>query len=295
MKLRTNYHTHTQLCGHAIGMTKDYVAKAIQSGYTEIGMSDHGPIPRSFMTDREYEDNWLSRQMDEMIFHQQYLPDLADAIRSYGSKIAIRTGLEIEYLSGHDEYFRSLLTKVEYLLLGVHYFETEQGIYNTYNPTTPKLIEAYATQVEKALATGFYSALVHPDLFLCEYKDNQGRYVFDKTAELVSRRIIEAAIKHDVYLEINIGGMRKVAIDSPIGPDFGYPRFAFWKIVESYPEAKIILGCDAHRPSELADQAIEEAFVFANQFSFPILTHLEFKRVSSVPFTKPEDTTIIKP
>jgi histidinol-phosphatase (PHP family) len=295
MKLQTNYHTHTELCGHAIGMAKDYVAVAIANGYTEIGISDHGPIPRSFMSEREYEDNWLSRQMDETIFQDVYLPDLAAAIQTYGKQISIRTGLEIEYLSGHDEYFRFLLTKVEYLLLGVHYFETNNGIYNTYSPTTPELIKDYATQVEKALATGFYSVLVHPDLFLCEYKDAKGRYVFDSTAEAVTRRIIEAAIKHDVMLEINIGGIRKIAIDSPIGPDFGYPRYAFWKIVEEYPEAKVMLGCDAHRPSELADQAIQEAWRFANQFSFPIVSHLEVKRVSSVPFTNHAQATIMKP
>ena len=42
--IKTNYHTHTKLCNHAEGMPIDYVARAVELGYREIGISDHGPL-----------------------------------------------------------------------------------------------------------------------------------------------------------------------------------------------------------------------------------------------------------
>ena len=42
--MKTNYHTHHYLCGHAKGNVEDYVLEAIKHGFTEIGISDHGPI-----------------------------------------------------------------------------------------------------------------------------------------------------------------------------------------------------------------------------------------------------------
>ena len=38
-----NYHTHTRRCQHAIDSEEDYILSAIQSGYTELGFSDHTP------------------------------------------------------------------------------------------------------------------------------------------------------------------------------------------------------------------------------------------------------------
>ena len=48
--LKANYHTHTYLCGHAVGDVEDYVNEAIRLGYTELGMSDHAHTPEYFMT-----------------------------------------------------------------------------------------------------------------------------------------------------------------------------------------------------------------------------------------------------
>ena len=52
--MKANYHTHLSLCGHAVGMSEDYVKVAIEAGYEELGMSDHGPIKPEFMTEEEF-------------------------------------------------------------------------------------------------------------------------------------------------------------------------------------------------------------------------------------------------
>ena len=45
-KITTNYHTHTYLCKHAVGTIEDYIKRAIDLGYEELGFSDHFPFPK---------------------------------------------------------------------------------------------------------------------------------------------------------------------------------------------------------------------------------------------------------
>lgn len=275
MKLIANYHTHTALCGHAAGMSEDYIREAIRKGFQEIGISDHGPIPRSFMTPREYADNWLERQMDEHRFETIYLPDLAATIRKYQDKIAIRTGLEIEYIPGHDDYYRWLLTKVEYLVLGIHYFPSVNGLYNAYERMSAPRIAEYAALAEQALATGFFSILAHPDLFLMTYHEHDV-LLFDDAAQRASRRIIEAAVKYGVVLEVNGGGPRRGRYRSQDGMDWLYPRTAFWRVVEAYPDALVAIGCDTHNPPDLYDAVIDETIAFAERFKLNLLPRIHF-------------------
>ena len=272
-----NYHTHVKLCGHATGMSEDYILEAIKHGLTEIGISDHGPIPRSFMTPQEYLNNWLDRQMNEVVYRTIYLKDLSATIAKYQRKISIRKGLEIEYLSNHPDYYQSLLQDLDYLLLGVHYFETPNGLYNTYEPMDDLLLTYYADTVEKALATGFFKVLVHPDLCFANYRDSSGHIQFTEHAKHIAKRIITAANNNNVALEINAGGIRKVRIPHPNRLDFAYPRYDFWSVVKEFPETKIIIGSDAHQPHEVADDAVQIAYDFSDQFGFQLLKTLSFE------------------
>jgi len=274
--MKVNYHTHTKLCGHAIGMSEEYVIEAIKHHFTELGFSDHGPIPINFMSKSDYQSNLLDRQMDIDIFNKVYLPDIEKSIIKYGSKIKVLKGLEIEYLSGHDEYYRELLNKLDYLSLGVHYFETPNGIYNTYDIMTKKTIYQYGETVVKALNTGLFKILNHPDIYLMNYINDKGKGTFDDDCERVAMTIIEAAINNNVVLEINGGGPRrdKKLIDGRL--KYSYPRDEFWRVVERYKDAKIIIGCDTHNPAELYDNVIKGIEKFAKKYSFRVIDHIEF-------------------
>ena len=41
--MKTNYHTHTMRCNHAIGDDRQYVESAIENGMEELGFADHSP------------------------------------------------------------------------------------------------------------------------------------------------------------------------------------------------------------------------------------------------------------
>ncbi len=42
--IKTNYHSHTTRCKHAVGSDEAYVLAAIEAGLDEIGFSDHAPL-----------------------------------------------------------------------------------------------------------------------------------------------------------------------------------------------------------------------------------------------------------
>ena len=84
--MKTNYHTHTTRCHHALGSDEDYVLSAIKGGYEELGFSDHTPW--------KYRSSFVS----PIRMTTNELPEYVESIHSladkYEDQIKIRLGLE---------------------------------------------------------------------------------------------------------------------------------------------------------------------------------------------------------
>ena len=275
--LKANYHTHTYLCGHAVGKVSDYVDEAIRLGFTELGMSDHAHTPEYFMSQDEYYHNYLQEIMTDSDFDNIYVPEVLEAKKN--PKIKVFLGLETEYFPEFKDYFYRLRKKVDYLVLGEHFFNYKGSNYSPYDPFTPRLAEVYTDIVIEAMESGLYTIFAHPDLFLMNYNSpNGGHRVFDEVCEKCSKRIIEAAIKNDVYLEINANGIAKGLRKTDDGKEeYLYPRTEFWKLV-SGTKAKVVIGADAHKPEALGYYTIAKAEEFAKQFDLNMVDFVEFKK-----------------
>lgn len=270
MMLKANYHTHVVLCGHAVGMTEDYVKKAIELGYTSLGMSDHGPISQSFMTPEEFKINWLDRQMNIDTFNNIYLPDVLAIKEKYKNQINVYSGLEIEYIPQFHEYFADLRSKLDYLNYAGHFFYHEGKNYNGFEGVTYKNVLGYAETAKLAMETGLYAIMVHPDVFMHKYKNIDGENKWDDNCDKVAKIIIEAAISNNVYLEINCGGLYKVTAAKATVGEYGYPRRNFWEIASQYKELKVVIGADAHKPAELGSNEINHAREFAKNLGITV-------------------------
>ena len=115
---KTNYHTHTKRCMHAEGTEADYVKAALDAGLDVLGFSDHGPFP-----DNRFDSRMPYADLDE------YLACM-DALRPT-VPFPILKGLEIEYCPDSRDYYSFLLKekKLDYLLLGQHYYQEDDGSY----------------------------------------------------------------------------------------------------------------------------------------------------------------------
>ena len=273
--MKANYHTHLNLCGHATGMSEDYVRVAIEEGFEVLGMSDHGPIKPEFMTKEEFEYNWLERQMTFEEFLDIYLPDCQNSKEKYKDKIKIYTGVEIEYLPNFHNYYEKLRKKLDYMNLGVHFYYHNGVMINSFEDVNYTNLCSYAENAKMAMETGLFNILVHPDVYMYVYKSIDGTNTFDEECEKTARIIIESAIKNNVYLEINVGGLFKVSRNNEVVGQYAYPRDEFWKIVSEYKEAKVIIGVDAHAPEELRTKEIEWAYNFARKHNIKLKEFVE--------------------
>ena len=197
--------------------------------------------------------------MNRSSFENDYLKQLEYCIDKYSDKIKILKGLEAEFIPSKDYFYQYLLTKVDYLNLGVHYFFKNGEVVNTYGYLSDDDLDWYAKTIEEAVKTNYFSCLVHPDLFLYHIDE------FTSKHEIISKRIIEACIKNNVYLEVNCNGRNR------------YPRKEFWEIVKEYKDAKIIINSDAHKISNFHGENVLKTIKFCEDLNLNIQEKMEIK------------------
>ena len=274
--LKANYHTHTELCGHAVGSVHDYVEEAVKLGFDELGMSDHAHTPEHFMSHDDYLRHGLERIMTNDDFDNIYKPQVLKEKERKDIKVYL--GLETEYFPENHDYFVNLRKKVDYLVLGLHFFNYDGKSYSTYFDMDEKTILMYTDVVVKAMSTGLYTIFAHPDLYMHSYQSPKGDRVFDEVCADCAKRIIDSAIENDVYLEVNANGIQNTFRDYPSLSKYLYPREEFWEMVRD-TDAKIVIGADAHKPEALGNEIVKEVIEFAERLNLKVLDHVTLKAI----------------
>lgn len=237
--IKSNYHTHNYLCGHAGGSVADYVREAVANGMDAIGISDHCLPPINTY------DPYISPKSMET----KYLPQFDEAERIYGGKIRIFRGAEIEYFSGFDGYYRRLTDKLDYLVLGQHLYKCGNTVLNSFiDGTDDKNVTAYFESVTEAIKSGFFSVIAHPDLiFYCRPR------ITPKMAEAFETTVV-CAVSHGIALELNANGIRY--------HDFRYPTDMLIELCKKY-DARVVVSSDAHDPKYLCDEYTRALYAYA--------------------------------
>lgn len=265
--LKTNYHTHMKYCKHAEGMVIDYVKKAYELNFIELGMSDHAPVLKSFMKEEEYEANWCYDTM-ELELVDDYINQIEEAKKLY-PKLKIYSGFETEFLKEEIKFYKDLRDKVDYFNLGLHFIRDKKGnVLNSYKDLDYSNLDEYVNTLEDALKTNMYTTFVHPDMFMFGYKDKDGNQTFDEKCEEVTRKIAKLALKYDVYLEVNTNGL-KYCKDKYDKSTWLYPYPKFWEIIKEYP-VKILIGADAHTPDALCNENVLLVLDFVKELGLKI-------------------------
>ena len=98
-----DWHTHNELCRHAVGSIEDYIKQAIKLNLDLIGISDHFPY--------EYLKN--SSVLIEEVPYQEYAMKLSEVElyfstiqklkKKYDNDIQIRIAFEIDYFRSQEE------------------------------------------------------------------------------------------------------------------------------------------------------------------------------------------------
>ncbi|MBD3197847.1 MAG: histidinol-phosphatase HisJ [Candidatus Lokiarchaeota archaeon] len=247
-----DWHTHNKLCRHAKGIPEDYVKEAIKKKLNLIGISDHFPY--------EIYDNIEAIPHEEYAMKvneiEKYIDNVENLKQEYQDIIEIRTGLEIDYIKDQTERVIPLLNKnkdkIDYILGSLHVlhigdepwcFDDSRFMkqYNQYKTINDVYLHYYETKKRMLENTKFeFDIVSHFDLpkkfnKLPENKE----LVYDKASQ-----VLEIIKKKDLTVEINTSGFRKEVKEQ-------YPSIEIIRKLDEL-DIPILLGSDAHEPSEVA-------------------------------------------
>ena len=238
--LPANYHTHTTRCRHASGTDREYVERAVSEGFAVLGFSDHTPWPYG-------PDDFTARRRMDLSQLPEYLISIRSLKEEFKDRIDIKVGLEAEYFPQYMSWLKDTIEeqKLDYVLLGNHYWgHSESFEYYGYD-CTPAAMRHYVDDLPKALETGLFMYVAHPDLMFSEYPS------FDDNCISATRDIIAIAKQAGVPLEYNISGTWKRF------RGLGYPTALFWeKAAECSMD--VYLGFDAHEPFRISRKLFDD-------------------------------------
>ncbi len=231
--MSVDYHIHTARCGHARGDMRDYVKRARELSLTEIGFADHLPLLTGH-------DPTLTMSIGE-------LPAYIEAVESLKREfpdIAIKTGIEADYLPGMEEETGRLLGSYDfdYVIGSIHFidgwgFDDSRYIEGYKQRDIYEVYATYFKLVADAAATGLFDIIGHLDL-IKKYNFKPEKDITPLIAGAVS-----AIQKAGAAIEINTAGLRK-----PVGEIYPGDAVLALCFKEGVP---VTLGSDAHSPEEV--------------------------------------------
>lgn len=239
VKIKSNYHTHTYLCGHAGGSVEDYVDEAVDAGLEVLGMSDHFTSPIAA----------YAQYIDFQTLETKYLPEIRAAREEFGGRIEILSAVEIEYFDGHAEYYERLLKSLDYLVMGQHEYVHDGVHYNSFvDGLDDESVVGYFKSIDRGLKTNYFSVLAHPDLIF--YRNPK----ITKKMAAAFENTVKTAAGQGVALELNANGIRSHG--------FRYPTDLFIELCKKHG-AKVVVSSDCHSPDVLCDEHMLRLYAYA--------------------------------
>jgi histidinol-phosphatase (PHP family) len=227
-----DYHVHTPLCRHATGWPVEMAARAVELGFTELGISDHNPMPGPF-------DDWRM----EIAELPKYLEAVQEA-REQFPQLKIRLGLECDYLQGEEAWIEELAAMADwdYLIGSVHYlpegWEVDHPKYiGRHAGNSEAIWDSYWATYRACIRSGLFDFVAHPDLpkkFGHKPVGDLSRY-YEPT--------IQALADAGMAFEINTAGLRKKCCEL-------YPADAFVHLAHK-AGVPLLINSDAHAVEEL--------------------------------------------
>ncbi|HUB68385.1 MAG TPA: histidinol-phosphatase HisJ family protein [Candidatus Methylacidiphilales bacterium] len=232
--MRTDYHVHTPLCGHAVGLPREYILAAQKASLEEIGFSDHNPMPTQF-------DDW--RMAPDKL--PEYLEMIAEARLEF-PHYPIRLGLECDFIPGYEEHLRTLAAAADwdYLIGSVHYatpgwdIDNPKHLQRWSEHPVEEIWTAYFTAYTKMAESCLFDFLAHPDLvkkFGHRPEGDLSRFYHEA---------LDAIAEAGITLEVSTAGLRKDVHEIYPSRDFLVAAHA--------RHIPIVINSDAHAPEEVA-------------------------------------------
>jgi histidinol-phosphatase (PHP family) len=240
-----DYHMHTRLTD-GVGEPVEYARVAVERGLTEIGISDHCPMP-AFLAECNM------KQADLPV----YVAMVREAQRQF-PQLNIKLGLEVDFVPGCEPWVRELaaLYPWDYFLGSVHFigdFPVDRCTEDWVNTDVEARWAEYFELWTQAARTRLFDSLAHPDL--------PKKFGFRPKIPSSTRyhEALRAVKEADGAIEISTAGLRKPCREI-------YPSEEFLRLARQL-DIPITLGSDAHIPQDTG-AAFEAAVALARRCGY---------------------------
>ena len=244
MKVKANYHTHTNWCDGR-DSTRAVVEAAVARGFDAIGFSSHSMLPGTDL-------DW--------VLTPEKAPRYAAEVRALADEFATRTrvlcGVEADYVPGGAEPSHAAYAAIspDYIIGSVHFVVApdgarvpvdhspellEKGIAEHFAGSAEAFVRAYFAQQRDMLAKFDFDVLGHPDLVR---KFNAKRPYFDEGAPWYLEEVeatADAAAASGALVEVNTGAISRGWLDD------AYPSAHFRGLLRARG-VRFVLSSDAH-------------------------------------------------
>ena len=230
-----DYHTHTELCKHAQGSVEDYVLRALDLGFDEVGCSDHAPLPGNY-------DERHRMTLED--YYSQYAPRVSELIERYRKRIRIKRGIECDFFDWAGEWNSKFIAENDFdFVIGAVHFVGPRGEEKPLfgreyvEAEIEALYEGYFLEIAKSAKAGLFDIIAH-----CDIVKKFGAFSSKRVEELLWEALSQIK-KADLCIEINTSGLRKPEHET-------YPGE---KVLAFARDLKIplTLGSDAHNPDQV--------------------------------------------
>jgi len=266
-----NLHQHT-LFSDGKETPKKFIEKAIELGFSQVGFSEHSPLPFS---------NPFSLKEEQVGDYVNAIEHLKD---QFGHQIEIFRALEMDYIPGVSEDFNFWRKKCEtdYLIGSVHLVKPDNtdalwftdgpdykiydaGLQQFFGGDIRKAVKTFYHQTNRMIESQTFEIIGHLDKIKMH---NRGRFFTED--ERWYRKLVEETLElvrnKNLIVEVNTRGLYKKTSDS-LFPDH--------QTLKRVKELKIpvIVSSDAHHPDE-----IKKGFQYAEKR----LLELGFKEIMTL-------------
>ena len=227
-----DYHTHTELCGHATGRPIEYIQAAQTLGLLHIGIADHLPL--------------LPDADPHLTMDIPTLPDYVAEVQALKAEFPdyVLLGIEADYRPETVGEVADLLEAYpfDYVIGSVHFlddwaFDDPRYLAEYAHRDIDEVWVQYFELVGDAAESGLFNILGHMDLV------KKFGYRPTRTLGKELTRLVDRIARAGTLVEINTAGLHK-----PVGEAYPDPE-----ILHRLREAgvPITFGSDAHAPDQV--------------------------------------------
>lgn len=251
-----NYHAHSNLSRHSTHSLEDSIKKAIAHGFETFAISEHGQLEGPYGTKRIITDEEEKHFIDEMAKLKEKYKGQIRVLASFEMEI-MHTKTEQDQVEYAANKFHT--DGIDFLIIGHHNYRSGKHVFHG-PPRDMDEAKDYVAVLEKAVATGKFLYIAHPDGFMAGMNGEM-----NEVSIWMSEAIADISVKYNIPMGLNLNGVCEKR---------AYPHLGFWKIAAK-KGAKAIYELDSHDDEPFKEAVFNQVEKIAKESGVQIIEKLD--------------------